>query len=1228
MNKKIDPKILKIKEFSYNYYQRYLVLMPKSRDIKLPIKSASDIYQKMTQHEHVLARPDSYIGSIKPDNVVLWILSSDPELQIIKKEINYVAGLYKIFDEIIVNARDQSVKDDTCNEIRIDIDQNKNQISIWNNGNGIPVELHEKEHIYIPELIFGNLLTSSNYDDNEKRTFGGKNGYGAKLANIYSTHFNVDTVCKKNKKHYNQDFYDNMFTIKKPVIKDSKASPYTRITFSPDLKRFGLDELSDDMVSLFKKRVYDIASSTSKVKVYLNGELVNIKDFTDYIKMFYPADNQPEIIYEDDNFRWKVGVVYDPERGFTQVSSVNGIFTNLGGTHVNHVVEQILDGISKHIQKKFKDVNVKPAYIKDNLTVFIDCIVENPDFASQAKETMTSKVSSFGSKCVLSENFIKKIIKSGIVDEAVKFAALKAEATLSKTDGKKVGSLRGIPKLEDAHWAGGKKAKYTRLILTEGDSAKAFAMHGLSVVGRDKYGVFPLKGKLLNVRDAPINQLLNNAEIEHLKRIIGLKQGVKYTDTSKLRYGGIIILTDQDVDGSHIKGLIINMFHCFWPSLLKINGFIQSMATPIIKVFKASDKDKKDPLHVFYNLTDCKKWTNAQKTLNGLKFKYYKGLGTSKPVEAKEAFEELDRNIITYCWENGDKSKKTIKKSNNELDETEESSIGNTPEQEEDLLSDLNAEASKAIIKAFDKHHANERKTWLGMYNPNLVIENTERNITYNDFVDRELIHFSSYDNVRSIPSICDGFKPSQRKVLFGAYLRNLEKDEVKVAQLAGFVSDKAQYHHGEASLQGTIVGMAQNYVGENNIYLLMPQGEFGTRLLGGKDASSARYIHTRINDITSKIFRKEDDPVLKHVEEDGITAEPITYAPIIPMILVNGATGIGTGYSTEIPKFNPIDIVNNLKCLIAGKPMKDMYPWYYSHKGKMEKLNHNTFRNRGIIESIDHQTVRITELPVGVWTQPYKDFLESLIAEDKTNTNPNQFIKAIKDDSGSNTIDILVTTRDNHLQQLIKTDQLYKKFKLETNINTSNMVLFSSDGKIKKYNKVSEIIEEFYQYRHLIYEERKKHYIDVLNNQMLILKYKVKFIKQKIAGEIVVDKKKREQVLQDLEDKKYPKLSTTMYVTEDKKTYSYIESLGMFATTTEKMEELIDEYNKKKKELEDYTNTPIETMWLRELDEFLLSYDEFLKQRATEFGKNYKTGSKGKKSSSQKKITIKTQQL
>lgn len=213
------------------------------------------------------------------------------------------------------------------------------------------------------------------------------------------------------------------------------------------------------------------------------------------------------------------------------------------------------------------------------------------------------------------------------------------------------------------------------------------------------------------------------------------------------------------------------------------------------------------------------------------------------------------------------------------------------------------------------------------------------------------------------------------KEKFFMVVSKNL-KSELKVAQLAPYVSECTAYHHGEQSLAQTIIGLAQNFVGSNNIYLLLPNGAFGTRATGGKDAAAARYIYTELNKLTRKIFHPADDPLYKYIQEDEKTVEPEWYLPILPMILVNGAEGIGTGWSTYIPPFNPLEIIKNIRHLMNDEELEQMHPWFRGWTGTIEEIEPLRYRMYGRIEQIGDNVLEITELPARTWTSTIKEYL------------------------------------------------------------------------------------------------------------------------------------------------------------------------------------------------------------------------------------------------------------
>eukprot|EP01114_Cavostelium_apophysatum_P017591 TRINITY_DN526_c0_g1_i1.p1 TRINITY_DN526_c0_g1~~TRINITY_DN526_c0_g1_i1.p1 ORF type:complete len:1536 (+),score=661.88 TRINITY_DN526_c0_g1_i1:185-4792(+) len=1147
------------------------VSMEKSPAKSKKKKTIEETYTKLDQIEHALTRPDMYIGAAKIVEAKMWVYDKGGKGLNFRK-VSYAPGLYKIFDEILVNAADNKQRDATMDYVKVEIDQEQNTISVMNDGAGIPVVIHEKERIYVPELIFGHLLTGSNFDDTVKKVTGGRNGLGAKLANIFSTEFTVETVDSERGKKFAQTFSNNMGTRSVPSITSSKSKSSTKITFKPDIARFGMTTLDDDIVALMTKRVYDIAGTNSNLKISLNGERIIFKTFSKYCE-HYISDIGRGVISEKVNDRWEICVSLSNGE-FQQVSYVNSICTIRGGTHVTHVLKQIgkplLEQVNK-LAKKNKTAELKMPQIKNYLAIFVNCLIENPAFDSQTKETLTTPEKEFGSKCKLSEETLKKILKSNIVTSILEFSRSQVDVVLKKGAGTaRKRRLTGIAKLDDANDAGSKNSALCTLILTEGDSAKTLAVSGLSVVGRDHYGVFPLRGKLLNVRDASPKQIAENEEINAIKQILGLQFKREYTSSKELRYGHLMIMTDQDQDGSHIKGLVINFLHTYAPSLLKLDGFLNEFITPLVKAKKGKETK------VFYTLPEYRIWAEEmEQTPTGTKgwlIKYYKGLGTSEPAEAKEYFANIDTHQIKFQWE-GEK---------------------------DDELIDM----------AFNKKRAEDRKDWMRAFKPGTFLDHHALGgeLKYSEFINKELILFSISDCERSIPSVVDGLKPAQRKVLFCCFKKNLKTD-TKIAQLSGYILDKAAYHHGEVSLQGTIINMAQNFVGSNNYNLLVPAGQFGSRIMGGKDAASARYVMTRLNAGTRVLFNKEDDNILEYLEDDGKSIEPKWYIPVIPMVLVNGAEGIGTGWSTSIPTYDPHDIIANLKRLIKGEEMEPMHPWFRGFTGtvKQNPKKPTQYQISGIWSKKDANTIEITELPVGLWTQNYKEMLESMVTG--TEKKP-AIVKDYKEYHTDRTVHFVIEFLEGKLAHLEKEGDLEKEFKLNSSLSVANLVAFDPEGRVQKYETVHDIMKEFYNLRKEYYVRRKQYLVDALTEDWEKIDNKVRFILAVVKEEIIVRNRKKADLLKELATKGYKAFPKKKKRDEEeaapaeeengeeqeqadsKNGYDYLLSMQLWNLTMERVQKLIDERNAKEAELKTLIGTSELVMWERDLDAFTEAFD------------------------------------
>lgn len=1069
-------------------------------------------YKKHTHREHILSLPDTYIGSIENTHEHVYVVEDE---KFICRDVVMNPGLYKLFDEILVNAHDHVVRTRQRNlepVKNISIEISDNTITVENDGEGIDILEHPEYHVWIPQLIFGELLTSTNYDKEEKKLVGGKNGYGIKLANIFSKELTVETVDRKTGKKYVQTWKNNMTEIGTPKITSCKNKPYVSVSWTPDFARFGMTGFTPDMLSIFRRRATDLAMTVGKdVKVHWNKTIIKCRDMAVYAGEYVDT---PVVHYATD--RWSVAVSDTPTDGFLQVSFVNGIWTLRGGTHVDYIVNQIVSHIVEYLESK-KKIKVKPSTVKEHLAVFISCQIENPSFNSQTKETLTSKSTSFGSTCKIPEDVLKKIQnKLELVDKIVLVQREKDEKDNKKSDGKKQSKIYGIPKLEDAVWAGTARSSECTLILTEGDSAKAMALSGLTKSQRNTFGVFPLRGKIMNVKDSTSAKVEMVKEIAELKKILGLESGKKYTDIRSLRYGRILIMTDQDYDGSHIRGLLINLFHELWHELLSFPGFLAYMATPIVKATRGKE------VQTFYTQYEYDQWKHTSG--KGWSIQYYKGLGTSTREEAQEYFKTL--NITEFKY---------------------------TPE------------SDPAIDLAFNKERADDRKTWLqGREASSILRPHVDNRLPYDEFVHKDLIHFSYYNLERSVPSIMDGLKTSQRKILFGCLKRNLTS-KVKVAQLAGYISEHSGYHHGEMSLNETIVGMAQNFVGSNNLPWLVPQGQFGTRLEGGDDSAATRYIFTFLQPYIKHLIPLDDLPVLKYRDDDGLSVEPDWYAPILPMLLINGCSGIGTGYSTFIPSYNPTEIRELiLKWLTSGCTddilMKArIVPWFRGFKGTISEEDGGYAVRGQFTYNSKTKTLIVTDLPIGVWTSKFKHMLDAYCEK-------KEIVKDYTDTS---------TDVDIHFEIVLYEDlpvaKIEKELGLVKKIKTTNMHAFDATGHIRKYDNVNEILIEYCRARLSLYGVRKDNMLKELRDKLPWHTSVVKFLTL-MCNDVI-----------DLRKKPLP-VCREILLSHGLECIDELLTLPFSSITEEKIQKHQDELNRLQKRITQIEKTFPPEFWMEDL--------------------------------------------
>ena len=589
------------------------------------MKKIEDKYKVLDQISHVLLRPGTYVGSNKPNTSQKYLISDEGKMEL--KSVTYIPSFIKIFDEVITNAVDEHQRNKSLNRIDVNVDIENNTISVKDNG-GIPVEIHKDHGQYVPEVIFGNLMSGSNYDDSDERTVAGLNGLGAKLTNIFSTEFFINTC--DGKKHFSQRFFNNMRDRDKAKVKAGSKN-FTEIKWKPDLPQFGIEKIDNDHFKVIEKRVWDLAGCNPNIKFYFNDKFINIKSFEDYIKLY-----QEEFFYETKKDKtWSIGVALS-ENGFQQVSFANSTETYDGGTHCDYIMNQIISQLKEFFLKKHK-VDVKPSELKNHMFLFLNSTIINPSFSSQTKEKLITEVKDFGSTFEVTAKFVSQIIKSEIVNSILDWIQQKKNAEESKLQrdlNKKLSKIK-VEKLIDAK---GKDRWKCSIGLFEGDSAiSAFRKYRTP----ETMGAFALKGKFVNVSEMTNQKLVQNDEVVNLMAAIGLKLGQK-VDLRDLRYGRVLFYVDADVDGNSIAGLLINFFYKYWPEMFD-RKMIYKVETPIVV---AIPKQKGKKKVIFYTQSEYNQFAETN-DLKQFDIKYKKGLAALVDDEYQDIINSPRMTAIT-----------------------------------------------------------------------------------------------------------------------------------------------------------------------------------------------------------------------------------------------------------------------------------------------------------------------------------------------------------------------------------------------------------------------------------------------------------------------------------------------------------------------------------------------------------------------------------------------------
>lgn len=1131
----------------------------------------------LSKRQHILHRPQMYVGNIRNVETEMMVYQNN---EIVPKRIEYNEALDRIVLEILSNAMDNKWVSDQVGKkmtyISVDV-QEDGRTTIANDGNFIPIVLTKYEledernpentitqEMYPPQCFFGEFLSGTNYDmdgSGEKRRTSGLNGLGSKLTNVFSKEFKVTCLDPERKKKYEQTFKNNASVKPAPKITSYNLKKgMTQIEFLPDFSQFGVENYSEDFLALFKKHCVD-CSMFIGIAITFNGEKINVRNLQQYSKLYLQPDVKSVHFKSDES---EVVITEQSERtamkkGFRQVSFVNGIITIEGGVHVDAWVNAILVPIRNMVNELFKPKkNEKTKQIKINLEqlkkyffVFVKCEVDKPEFGSQSKHKLLHPKPQVAKP---SDVELKKILKWDFVEYLKNEIKSQEDRKIAKTDGKQ--RFIGLGKnADDANWAGGKNRKKCTLLLTEGLSAKGFVTPGIDDLpnGYDMYGSLALRGKPVNVTNNSVLKVNENAEIQLIKKMLGLEHGADYSKDSefdKLRYGQVVLLCDADDDGIHISGLLLNYFWREFPELFARN-YVKSLSTPSVRILNKG--------LTFYTHAQFKKWEQQNRDKEGKpKIRYYKGLGSNTPKDSQEIFK--DQKLITYY----------------------------EPENDIEYYMDL----------GFNDKFSDNRKEWLTNYDPQseiyemedgkLVkkeIDVVEGNQSLTDFVDTKLILYHKRNLDRTLPNAIDGLKESQRKILYTC-MEGKTKESVKVVQLAGAVMEKTLYHHGDASLHGAITKMAQGFVGSNNIPLLFNDGQFGSREQGGEDAASPRYIFTRLENIVRKIYREEDDALLTYVEDEGKTIEPVNYVPIIPMILVNGAKGIASGFATDILSYNPETLVEWIEKWIHEKEKNEqlekpkLIPWWRNYKGEVtlkETGKVQTVTTRGLMHK-EGNTYHVTELPVKVWTNKFKEYIETEFLKEK-------HITKLEKKRGNNEVHFVITPSRDFIPDIDANMKMMTK-----SVKLSTMVALFDD-KPKKYETPEEIIEDFCGVRYELYQKRKEHLLKRYRTELRKDKNKYKFITEIINKTLVIFNREEQELFEEMRNKKYDE-------EPGNEPFGYLINMSIRSMTKQRLEVLKKSINSLKQKILNLQQKSPGRLWSDDLEEFKTEYSKFLKTR------------------------------
>lgn len=1188
----------------------------------------ADDYKTLDDISHILLRPNMYIGYPKAMPRTVNLFDESLQRVVRREIKTVGIGMERVYLEVLVNAADCVVRTKMAGENpgKIEVNMTPTRISIRNGGKSIPIQ-KDNEGKLIPSTIFGSFKSGSNYNEDVLNVSAGQNGIGVKAVNCFSESFLVTVANKADSRKFVQHWTNNMRNPEDPVVTDYSGENFVEVSWKLDFNRFNHDNetlasespikcYDKDARELFKYHLLCISNSTKvpvsfgysdsdenprfEVKDYnlssmknfcklVYGErnlivhqhyeeipgvidnkaiptfefalvdtspIVKTEDMTVSDASFKIRKNSPvqevssekgkkkkktkkiddnleekkekqenndkENINEDvDNQEEVKKFVPQPDEidisGFRVLSSVCSTPTPEGGIHVEAVYKAVCTKLISMINNEKSEIKLSPNDIKPHFSLIISYRAINPSFKDQQKNALESPAPP---KIELSESQFKNVKRWNLFHYLQNELTSKMEGILTKTDGKKKRRIEA-GKTVDANYAGTAKSRNCKLFIVEGLSAMGWPRTWISLVeeGTNYYGVHPVQGKLLNVMKADPDRLLNDREITRLKQVIGLEEFKDYTqeeNLNRLRYGTIYILTDADEDGVHIKGLLLNFFYCRYRSLFEA-GVIRTIETPQIRAIKGND------IRRFYSIQEYRKWESETKDSGSYEISYFKGLGSSPDSDIKLDYGKIPLTKFS-------------------------------PDVDIDALMRL----------AFDKTLSNRRKDWLAQYKddfaPNINVD--DRLIS--DFIRYDLIRYGALNVRRAIPSIYDGLKNSQRKILWSSLERANYKvgNKIKVSDLASYISGETKYHHGPTSLCKAIVTMSQTFLGTNNLGYFEGIGQFGTRFLGGDDAASDRYISCKLDWWLPYAVNKKDMPLIPRIKDEGTEVESRFIPLLLPMHIINGVKGVSTGYSTFIPNHNPLDVIRWLKDRCSGIEKPESFdPWYRDFKGEIivtldeindedflenelqaneekeifdydpenpeenkgdeagEKPKKKTQKKKYLKKNINvsknfSRGKQLTMITIGKYDFDEKEFDQREKCDIRITELPiGRWTKNYMGFLDSLYKEKKITDHLNmskiHSAEFIVKDANFeptpKSLKLVTKYGMTNMVLLDANDVPRRYDSVEQIMEDFYLLRIDLYNQRIRKVLRDFEEDIKDLSDKMRFVKHVIDKDVTL---------------------------------------------------------------------------------------------------------------------------